>query len=312
MRAGGLLRRGRPARLASRYGWRAYAVPVLVVITVLAVFNATGAEDEPTDGVAAPVPTEPGGPVPEVPGERVPTEAAPTGSSTDESGSDALVAPSGASSPGPSVAPEALPEGGAFPESGAGTWHVVAGSTPKVGAGTGSVDTYTVEVEDGMDTSSLGGDESFARRVEQTLADPRGWTGEGGFAFRRIDSGEPDFRVMLTSQLTVRGVCGYSLGLEVSCRVGEQVIINTARWVRGGVAFGGDLESYRQYVINHEVGHAINFGHEPCAEDGDLAPVMMQQTFSTANDDIARIVPQGVVEPDGAECRSNPWPFPRD
>ena len=38
---------------------------------------------------------------------------------------------------------------------------------------------------------------------------------------------------------------------------------------------------------------------------------MMQQTFGTANDDIARLDPEGVVPMDGKTCRFNPWPHPR-
>ncbi|HEY5854374.1 MAG TPA: DUF3152 domain-containing protein [Aldersonia sp.] len=38
---------------------------------------------------------------------------------------------------------------------------------------------------------------------------------------------------------------------------------------------------------------------------------MMQQTFGTANNDIAQLDPQAVVPMDGKVCRFNPWPFPR-
>ena len=45
-----------------------------------------------------------------------------------------------------------LPDGGPFTEAGAKTWHIVRGATPQVGQGTAKVFTYTVEVEDGVDT----------------------------------------------------------------------------------------------------------------------------------------------------------------
>ena len=106
--------------------------------------------------------------------------------------------------------------------------------------------------------------------------------------------------------MTVREGCGYEFRIETSCYNpaygpdrAARVFINEARWVRGAVPFEGDVGSYRQYVINHEVGHAIGYvRHEMCGEQGALAPVMMQQTFSTSNDDGAKFEPQ-VVKPDG-------------
>ena len=139
----------------------------------------------------------------------------------------------------------------------------------------------------------------------------------GQFAFRRVDTGNPDFRVSLSSPLSVRAGCGYEIPLEASCYNPSygpdgqrRVFINEARWVRGAVPFQGDVGSYRQYVINHEVGHAIGYHrHEGCRENDPLAPVMMQQTFSTANNDAARFDPD-TVKPDGRVCNANPWPFP--
>jgi hypothetical protein len=179
---------------------------------------------------------------------------------------------------------------------------------------------YTVEVEDGIDTAPFGGDEAFARMVSETLSNPKSWTHNPEFAFVRVDatSGiEPDFRVSLTSPMTVRQACGYEIQLEASCynpaygpNAEPRVIINEARWVRGAVPFQGDIGSYRQYLINHEVGHGIGYSrHEPCAENGALAPIMMQQTFTTSNADAARFDPE-TVQPDDKTCRFNPWPYP--
>ena len=200
-----------------------------------------------------------------------------------------------------------LPDGGPIPTDGHGTFHAVPGSSPVVG--TGGVRTYAVEVEDGVAYD----EEGFAAFVQETLSDPRGWTARGDVAFRRV-TGPAAIRIRLTSQNTARAVCGYQIPVDVSCRNGGLVHLSAARWVRGAVAFDGDLTSYRRYVVNHEVGHALGEGHRPCATHGGLAPVMMQQTFSTSNDEVAAIVagaPQGVVIPtDGKVCRPNGWPFP--
>ena len=73
---------------------------------------------------------------------------------------------------------------------------------------------YTVEIEDGLDATMFGGDDAFAQMVDQTLANPKGWTHNPQFAFIRIDNGKPDFRISLVSPVTVREGCGYEFRLE--------------------------------------------------------------------------------------------------
>ncbi|MDO5701382.1 MAG: DUF3152 domain-containing protein [Bowdeniella nasicola] len=80
-----------------------------------------------------------------------------------------------------------------------------------------------------------------------------------------------------------------------SCRRGNSAIININRWAYSTTPFkeaGGSLTQYRQYVINHEVGHALGNGHRQCPGAGRLAPVMQQQTL--------------FVKP----CKPNGWPNP--
>lgn len=304
-------RRPRPARNARKqsrigrfvatYGWRAYMLPVLIVVTILVVRDAWVSSESP-DGTS----TEVVG-IENLPG---------FGELTDtEVGTDVIgVPPAADGSFATSIPTGELPDGGPFTVQGTGEWRVVPGTTDQVGVGTERRFTYTVEIEDGIDTSSFGGDESFGRMVDQTLANPKSWINDNRFAFQRIDEGEPDFRISLTSQMTLRPACGYTIPLEVSCHNPSlgRVVLNEPRWVRGAIAFQGDIGSYRQYQINHEVGHAIGYAaHQPCETADGLAPIMMQQSFGTANDDIATLDPEGVVPMNGLVCRYNPWPYPR-
>jgi hypothetical protein len=286
-------------RFVSTYGWRAYALPALIVLTAVVVYQTiTGTS------ASAPEAQEPG-----------PVQGPPTigVASTSIVGAP----PKGLTQFDANLPTGILPAGGPFTEAGAKTWHIVPGTTPQVGQGTTKVFSYTVEIEDGIDTTSFGGDDGFARMVAETLANPKSWTHNPEFAFIRIDSGVPDFRISLSSPMTLREGCGYEIQIETSCYnpVYEpdgqaRVFLNEARWVRGAVPFQGDIGSYRQYQINHEVGHAMGYQrHEPCGENGQLAPVMMQQTFSTSNNDAARFDPEW-VKPDGKTCRFNPWPYP--
>ena len=104
---------------------------------------------------------------------------------------------------------------------------------------------------------------AFAAVVEQILGNPRSWGAEGRMSFQRVADGPVDFRISLTASLTVRKLCGYTLPFETSCYNGElgRAVINDARWVRGAVAYAGNLAAYRMYVVNHEVGHALGRDH---------------------------------------------------
>ncbi|WUI35380.1 DUF3152 domain-containing protein [Nocardia sp. NBC_00416] len=278
---------------ATRYGWRVYALPVLVALTVFVVFDAvragSGAPADPADprlGTLGPPPASAG------------VIGAPPGDGTF-----------------PADLPiGALPAGGKFTETGKGTWRIVPGTSERAGAGEQFTFTYTVEIENGIDTRNFGGDESVARMVESTLGNPKSWVHDRKFAFQRIDHGEPDFRISLTARETTRKACGFDIPIDSSCYNSDEgrVVLSEARWVRGAPAFDGDIGSYRQYQVNHEVGHAIGYhAHQPCESEGGLAPVMMQQTFGTANNQIAALDPTGVVPMDGKTCRFNPWPYPR-
>ena len=284
-------------RFVSTYGWRAYALPLLVALTGVVLYQTM-------TGTAATVAEEP-------------VKGPPT---IGSAGTSIIGAPPrGLTEFDANLPTGILPAGGPFTDVGAKTWHMVPGTTPKVGQGTAKTFTYTVEVEDGIDTSSFGGDEGYARMVTETLSNPKSWIHDPQFAFQRVDDPavKPDFRVSLTSPVTVREGCGYEIPIETSCYnpiygpEGEpRVFINLARWVRGAVPFQGDIGSYRQYLINHEVGHAVGYtAHEACERNGGLAPIMMQQTFSTSDNDAARFDPQS-VKPDGKTCRFNPWPYP--
>lgn len=164
--------------------------------------------------------------------------------------------------------------------------------------GTGQKYTYRVDVEQGL---GLDG-ELFAQAVQKTLNDKRSWAHNGGRTFERISSGKPDFVITLASPGTTAFWCAKS-GLDttednVSCdsAATDRVMINAYRWAQGSVTYGDKIYPYRQMLINHEVGHRLGYGHVTCDKDGDLAPVMQQQTK--------------FLNHDGIHCRANPWPYP--
>ncbi len=280
-------------RFVSTYGWRAYAIPVLAIITVTVVVMTLRDGSDASGATAADV-----NPDTASRNTEVAKQTTPIGAPTAPIQEAAL--PAGA-----------LPAGGAFTVKGRRTYHVVPGTGEKIGTG-GQVYTYAVEVENGLNAQDFGGDQTFAKMVDATLANPRSWIGDGKVSFQRVSTDNPDLRITLTSTATTRELCGYQIRLETSCFYPPEgrVTLNEARWVRGAVAYQGDDLLYRQYLVNHEVGHGIGYEHhEPCRENGALAPVMMQQSFGVANSEIMALDPDMEANP-AYVCKPNPWPFP--
>lgn len=187
---------------------------------------------------------------------------------------------------GPVVNGRTQPEKVEPPQSADGAYTVVGGSAPGPGDRK-NVIRYMVEVEDGLPFDS----EEFAAEVHRILNDPRGWGSSHDAVFKRVDSGDVRFRVSLSSPDLTDEQCHplRTLG-KVSCWNGARAVLNALRWGVGAETFGDDLLGYREYLVNHEVGHALGHGHVNCPADGEPSPVMLQQTKSLEG------------------CEPNPWP----
>jgi hypothetical protein len=68
-------------------------------------------------------------------------------------------------------------------------------------------------------------------------------------------------------------------------------MLNLDRWLNAIPDYRGDVALYRHYLINHEVGHQLGYGHQACPGAGHPAPVMQQQTYGLRG------------------CRANGWPY---
>jgi hypothetical protein len=184
-----------------------------------------------------------------------------------------------------------LPPGGGdlspVPQQASGRFEVapVAAARPAAVAAQATL-TYRVEVERGLPYDAPG----FAHAVDRTLADPRSWHGSGQHPLQRV-AGDADFRIVLASPDTVDRLCApLTTRGRVSCRNGDDVVINAWRWWRGAKTYGDDVAAYRTYVVNHETGHFLGHSHVGCSGPGEPAPVMHQQTLGLGG------------------CKANPWP----
>jgi hypothetical protein len=187
--------------------------------------------------------------------------------------------PTGGAEVKPSYGVNAPP---AYPSTGPGTYTFATGSGPVFGSA-GPVRRYRVAVETGAPVSLV----EFTTLVDATLGDNRSWIAGRDVRLRRVPANAGyDFTVMLVTPGTAYRLCA-SGGLDIrwrgqpytSCRVGARVVVNLARYLTGIPGYGAPLTAYRQYTINHEVGHALGHHHERCPGRGRPAPVMQQQTF---------------------------------
>jgi hypothetical protein len=159
-----------------------------------------------------------------------------------------------------------------------GTGHVL---------GRGPLRRFRLEIEKGLPERAA----DIAATVDKALGDPRGWAARLDVSLQRVGTGPAAFTVTLASPDTVDRLCRpLQTGGIFSCFMRGRAVLNVARWRSGAEAFGNDLTAYRLYLVNHEVGHALGFGHRSCPGRGRPAPVMVQQTIGVAG------------------CRPNPWP----
>jgi hypothetical protein len=166
--------------------------------------------------------------------------------------------------------------------------RIVPGNTTMIGPGP-DFWTYAIEVEDGIPIDR----ERFAATVDRILFDKRGWAGpRSHIALQRVDEPPYDFRITLARPATVNRLC-YPLGTvgRVSCENRGRSVINWLRWSAGSPAWSSRAR-YREYLINHEVGHSLGHKHRFCPGRGRTAPVMQQQTGSAS------------------PCRHGWWPQP--
>lgn len=200
------------------------------------------------------------------------------------SASDPLLRPS------PATTGQSAPSSSKYGTARFDTVRVPAAST----ATTGRVVSYTLSVQQGIGADNA----AVARDVGMALLDRRGWQGVDHVRFVQLTADQlaqgskPQLTILMASQHEVDQLCApLPTHGNTSCNTSKHVVLNYALWEHGVSYFKGAVGEYREYMVNHEVGHALGHGHEKCTKAGAFAPVMQQQTLGL----------QG--------CK--PWPWPQ-
>ncbi len=209
----------------------------------------------------------------------------------------ATIVPSASPSVEPAPQTPVLQLDGEFPRTGPGTFLYAQSEGPMLGDA-GNLLRFHLAVESNLPDEI----DEFTRMVDAVLGDPRSWIASRQLRFQREpEAVAADFTIHLVTRETANRMCRTG-GLDIrvdgvpftSCRITHKVVINLDRWrlsvpdyVNGGIP----LETYREYVINHEVGHELGHGHEACPARGRPGPTMQTQTLGLKG------------------CTANPWPY---
>jgi hypothetical protein len=195
--------------------------------------------------------------------------------------------------PSTELTPRAVPV--AYPRSGPGTFQYVTTAGPVLGQA-GTIRHFRVAVESNLGMIDMT---SVASKIDNVLGDSHSWIAGGQVRFQRVPPGAPyEFTIHLATSETTRVMCTAGgvgrTGGYTSCRYSGHVVLNLDRWISSVRYYSGaglPLDTYRTYMINHEVGHELGYGHELCPGPDRPAPVMQQQTLGLHG------------------CTPNPWPY---
>ncbi|MEM1364275.1 MAG: DUF3152 domain-containing protein [Pseudomonadota bacterium] len=161
---------------------------------------------------------------------------------------------------------------------------------------------YSIEVYSGLDLDIL----EVEAEIHRILLDRRGWNAAPNLKlvpFTKSQSAKskskrrPDLVIRVVTPWQADHMCSpLKVDSTLSCRNGGYVVINADRWKWAVPHWTASLAEYRAYVVNHEIGHFLGQGHQPCGDpagDGSYpAHLMVQQSIGLEG------------------CAPNGWPYP--
>ena len=137
---------------------------------------------------------------------------------------------------------------------------------------------YAVKIEPSLGLNPL----CIKNLLFLILNNDRGWANVAEKSFQLTSVDDSDYVYIFASPEKTDELCApIETNGIYSCRNEENIVLNFYRWQEGAVDFKNDMKTYRIYLINHETGHILGWGHVGCPKEGAIAPVMMQQSKGT-------------------------------
>jgi hypothetical protein len=104
----------------------------------------------------------------------------------------------------------------------------------------------------------------FASEVSRVLSDPRGWRKYGLF-FYQVPPASGVLHIHLETTEVAARLCGRP-GFSCWREKPNDIVMDLTNWL-GGSASELSLERYHNYVVCHELGHALGLEHQKCPID---------------------------------------------
>lgn len=135
----------------------------------------------------------------------------------------------------------------------------------------------------------------FLQILKSVLQDPKGWRSYGyEFVEGNNEKAVKKVEILLCTDKYVKKTCN-TINLSCYDPQTDKIYLNFNNW-QGGSKSDLPINRYREYVINHEMGHALGFEHTKCPKTaGNKASVMQQMSKGPDH-----------IKP----CVSNEWPLP--
>jgi predicted Zn-dependent protease len=129
-------------------------------------------------------------------------------------------------------------------------------------------------------------------KIVEILNNKKGWY-KLGYKFHYLETEEKksnNFIIKIVPQHFIEKECSMK-GLSCADTSKNIIYINFNRWKNGSSKSKLNVQDYRVYLINHEVGHILGRSHNKCGNPNTKVPVMVQQTLGIQ------------------KCKPNPWPL---